>query len=96
MWKIGKIYDPEIVDCSKMPEKDKVIINGSYFGHFANAVAYWPADYKAKEPPKEGDEVIVKGITGGIAFQGTVKNNKIVVMGVEFPIEEDNWIYAKG
>lgn len=96
MWQMGKIYDPEIVDCSKIPEKDKVIINGSYFGHFTNAIAYWPEDYKAKEPPKEGEEVFVKGLSGRIAFQGMVHNNKVLVLGVEFPIKEDNWIYARG
>lgn len=96
MWKIGKVYDPEIIDCSKMSEKDKMIINGSHFGHFTNAIAYWPTEYKAKEPPKEGEEVLVKGLTGRIAFQGKVINGKVVVLGVEFPIKEDNWIYARG
>lgn len=93
MWKIGKVYDPEIVGCSKIPEKDKVISNGDAFNTFIGAIIYWPHDYITTESPKEGARVFVKSISGSIAFPGIVKNGCINVFGIAFPIESGNWIY---
>lgn len=93
MWKIGKMYDPEIVGCSKIPEKDKVISNGDGF-KFVGVVIYWPHDYIMTKPPKEGASVFVKSF-GNIAFPGIIKNGSINVFGVIFPIKADNWIYAR-